>query len=158
MCRLQSLLLFLSGTAMLGETQPLPQRNAAKPSDFFFIPEAPRPTVQAKSALPAGESPGDSGLALPEGLGLQPSSPVNKTSPEVFPRMCLSLWFTAVAFSFPGCRRKDAQFSLLLLLLLVTSQHSNKNPTQMSVVFESSAGLGRSNSQSAAFSLLSQSC
>lgn len=100
---------------MLGETHPLAQRNTAKPSNFFVIPEAPEPTVQAKAALPAGESPGSSGLALPEGLGMQTSSPVNKSSPKVFPWMHLSLWLTAVAFSFLGCRTKDAQLSLLPL-------------------------------------------
>lgn len=116
----ESLQLSLSGTGMLGETHPLPQINTAKPSNFFFIPEAPGPAVQAKSALPAGESPGNSGLALPEGLGMQPSSAVNKSSPKVFPWLCLSLHFTAVAFSFLGCRTKYAQLSLHLCRSLLS--------------------------------------
>lgn len=116
----ESLWLSLSGNGTLGEPHPLPGRNTATLSNFFLIPEAPRPTAQGKSALSAGESPGDSGLALPEGLGLQVSSPVNKSSPKVFPWMCLSLWFTAVAFSFPGCRTKDTQLSLHLCRSLLS--------------------------------------
>lgn len=145
----ETLQLPLSGTGVLRETRLLPQRNTAKPSNFFFIPEALRPTVQAKSALPAGESPEYSGLALPEGcsLPLQLINPASRYSHGSASPFSSLLWPSA----FLGAGQKMPS-SVFTSVGHFSAFQLKSN--LISVVFESSAGLGRSNSQGAAFSLL----